>query len=136
MGDETAGRIVVGCLDDESDVVRSEAALALGRLGYRTAAPKLLERLAALPRWSNARWWICQTLGTLGDTAAVEALLAVATNPTDRDVHAFAATALGKLGDPRAVKVLLALQESRDEDVRNAAREAAAALEGSGRSAG
>ena len=122
--------MVVPCLDDESDVVRGEAALALGRLGFRAAVPKLLSRLAALPRWSNARWWICQTLGALGDTNAIDPLLSIASDPTERDLHAFAATALGKLGDRRALEVLQSLQESRDEDVRKAAREAVTALEG------
>ncbi len=85
----------------------------------------LVEALCSAAVWirSNA----AETLGDLGDTRAVEPLIAALKSALDcRDwqVADSAARALGRLGDTRAVETLTHATVADDEDVSESAREA------------
>jgi HEAT repeat protein len=139
-------------LEDESRMVRRDAAESLGKLGDARAVEPLIVALEdkdssvrssaanALGRLGDAcaveplitalgdedqqvRWTAAKALGELGDTHAMEPLI-IALGDEDQQVRWAAAKALGGLGDARAVEPLIAALEDRDRQVRRATAEA------------
>ncbi len=80
-----------------------EASMALAKIG-KSAVPRLL--LALHDR--NTGWYAANTLGEIGDPAAVPKLVDILRNlHYDRDMRQVAAEALGKIGDPTAIPALI-----------------------------
>jgi len=114
VGDPSAARALIDALDTagkaERDVNDANVAIAnaLGALRAREAVPAL-SRLAG-SRDAFTQIAAIDALGAVGDPAAVDTLLAIA---TDDQAEPFgvkkALLALGRLGDPRAVPGVLRL---------------------------
>lgn len=79
---------------------------------------------------------MCETLGELGDKAAVPLLIKVMEQPKENQptiVHRAAATALGKIGDPAAVQALLTVtfrvpDETTSKNIGERAKQALVAI--------
>jgi HEAT repeat protein len=69
---------------------------------------------------SSLRGWAASALGEIGDTRAVEPLIAALQDQVPV-VREWAAQALGEIGDARAVEPLIAALQDEDPDVRKIA---------------
>jgi len=107
--------------NDEEIWVRGTAVVSLG-LGGEKAVPALLELMNDEDR--DIRLQACASLGRIGDTRAVEPLIAkLNAKLNDREYyerHA-AVIALGDIGDERAVEPLIKILNVEDADSRDAA---------------
>jgi hypothetical protein len=86
------------------DVIRRNAAYALGRVGDRDAVEPLIAAL--VDPEIGVRREVARALGRIGDRDAVEPLIA-ALEDSDLDVRLEASYALGRIGDQRAVEPLI-----------------------------
>ncbi|MCP4543059.1 MAG: response regulator [Chloroflexi bacterium] len=137
---------LIATMSDEFWEVRRTAAESLDRLDWK---PKVnhtgavywiakqnwnqcvkLGTLAVKPlivflrdRDNDVRKAVARTLGQLGDTRAVEPLIAVLQDVKVASVGASAAEALGELGDSRAVEPLIITMSDKFWEVRRAAAE-------------
>ncbi len=100
---------LVGCLADAEPVIRQAAAVALGRLGAKSAVILLIARAGDPSR--DVRTAAATALGALGDSRAQSAVLRLLFDPVD-EVRIAAARGLGQLGAGLAVPALGALFES------------------------
>ena len=75
----------------------------------------------------GTRWKAAETLGRIGDPAAVEDLISTLWDDDER-VRLKAAWALGQIGDPRAVAPLRRLYRMENENVREIITEALEAI--------
>lgn len=113
--------------DDESDVMRKEAATALGKIGDERAIEPLIQALK--DENSSIREAAAWALGAIGDAKAVEPLINALEDEV-RDVRIAAIGALGKIGDERAIEPLKEALRDKSWFVRNAAEEALEMIEG------
>ncbi|MFQ5843706.1 MAG: HEAT repeat domain-containing protein [Planctomycetota bacterium] len=91
------------------DTLLEDTALALGLIGRRGTALKLVEMLPAA-RTTRTQGRILIALGHLGNSVVVDPLLRILKNRGEKTiVREFAAVALGLLGDPRERDPLFAL---------------------------
>ncbi|MFH1269298.1 MAG: HEAT repeat domain-containing protein [Planctomycetota bacterium] len=96
-----------GCarhLRSKVPAVREQAAVALGRIGDKSAVPPLVEALKDPEK--GVRREAARALGFIKDARAVTPLIA-ALGDSDRNVRLYAAYALGEIKDLRAVEALL-----------------------------
>jgi len=116
IGDERAVNPLVYALGDECLVVREKSAVALGKLGRPEAGESLISALN-----SNTNLTIIcaiiEALGQIGDTKAVEPLIAFLTHK-ESIIRECTAASLGKLRDTRAVNSLIAALNDEQERVR------------------
>ncbi|MEG4840261.1 HEAT repeat domain-containing protein [Microcoleus sp. B9-D4] len=103
---ETVGPALITLLDDEEELVRSEAVEALGELDYTPAVVPIEYILrndpSALVRASAA-----ETLGYLGEASAIETLeLSLLDTNEDEAVRCYAANSIGLLGTPQLLPKL------------------------------
>ena len=92
-----AGEALLGALNDSDDLVRAEAADALGRLRYRLAGAALAVLLAG-DRSPVVRASAAESLGDIGDPAHLGPVVAAARHDEDEAVRAYSAATLGLLG--------------------------------------
>jgi HEAT repeat protein len=120
---------LIAALDDPSQMVREEAALALGEIGDERAVEPLIERLAE-PETGIVDE-CARALGRLGDRRAVEPLLALLRDG-DRLNRALAARALGRIGvreaAPDIASVLGVCDPATESEVMEACISALGAL--------
>lgn len=116
IGDERAVKPLIYTLNDESMVVSEKAAKALGQLGEKEAAGALISALNSNTNLSIV-CSIIEALGQIGDTRAVEPLIAFLTHKESK-VRECTAASLGKLRDARAVEPLIAVLNDEQERVR------------------
>jgi HEAT repeat protein len=98
----------------------SEATAALVRIGNQSVGPLiaiLMEKDASPQKLATA----ARTLGQIGDSRAVEPLLAILNDKKDFHVQHAVACALERLGDARAVEPLITLLKDNNNDLRKAA---------------
>ena len=101
---EERGRVFVGLLEDESDLVRRTA---LGKLASPGFADHVLGVTPLLQHEdSGTRSIAADVLSIMGRQEAVPALI-VATRDAEEDVRSRSAYALGKIRDPRAENALV-----------------------------
>ena len=91
-------------------------------------APEYAERLAHFIALlsdddESSRWKAAETLGRIGDPAAVEDLTGTLWDDDER-VRVKAAWALGQIGDPRAIPSLRRLYRMENERVQEIIKEA------------
>jgi HEAT repeat protein len=110
LGDTRAVEPLIAVLRDEEELVRQHALRALGQIWQLPD----LTRLGSNDR--SVQEEAAEALGELGDTRAVEPLIA-ALKDKDKGVREKAAEALGKLGEP-AVELLIATLGGNDEIMR------------------
>ena len=125
-------------LSDKDELVRREAAYAVGTTKSLTAVPLLID-LLRFDKVDEVRGAAAVALGTIGNEAAISSLLGVLTGQTAQNkkqkakpeqnpfVLRSAARALGQIGSRDSVPALIAAlaNEQSEDDVR---REAAIAL--------
>ena len=116
IGDERAVKPLVYALIDESLVVREKGASALGKLGRPEAEEALISALNSNTNLS-IMCAIIEALGQIGDTRAVEPLIAFL-NHKEAKIRECTAASLGKLRDTRAVESLIAALNDEQERVR------------------
>lgn len=102
--------------DDSQDRVRIYIIKTLGLLRHRPAVPDLAE---ALPKAAaEVKIALIEALGSIGDPAALPALMAELANAPDAGVRLQAAFSLGSLRDRRAIAPLQARLQDPVPDVR------------------
>lgn len=106
---------LINALEDSDELVRGNAAGALGRIGDRRAVLPLINALEDSDEY--VRKWAATALGDIGDKRAVESLIN-ALEDKDEDVRKWAVYALDRIGDKRAVEPLINALGDKDEDVR------------------
>ena len=116
IGDERAVKPLVYALGDESLVVREKSASALGKLGRPEAEEALISSLNSNTNLSLV-CAIIEAMGQIGDTRAVEPLIAFL-NHKEAKIREYTAVSLGKLRDSRAVASLIAALNDEQERVR------------------
>ena len=102
-------------LKDPNKNLRTNAALALGRIGEARALKPLLDMLSDSD--PDVRSAAAEALGRLGDARALAALLKLLGSENEMDVRG-AAVGLGALGHARAVESLTKLLSSASWEVR------------------
>jgi HEAT repeat protein len=107
------GPWLLTALGDADELVRSNAADALGRVRYRPAGAALAGTLTT-DQSALVRAGAAESLGDLGDPTHAEAVAAAARNDPDEAVRAYAAASLGLLGggDDAAGREMLAAEVS------------------------
>lgn len=97
VGGDDAVKTLIRLLDDphEDLIVRGRAALLLGKVGDASAVMPLIRALEA-PGYQTPMH-AAESLGLIGDTRAIDPLLAIANNSRDR-LREAAVTALKRLG--------------------------------------
>ncbi len=120
MGPEAADALWA-LLEDENDLQRSRAALALAKMGDERAVEPLIKGLKE--GWFLMRSEAVRALGEVGDERAVEPLMEMV-REGDELLRSTAAEALGKIGDERAVEPLVNALKDDEWWVRYAAAEA------------
>jgi hypothetical protein len=118
FGSDTVEKALIGALDDEIEQVRVNAIESLAELEAVQAVPALVDLLAAEevpPRVLRAT---VDTLGRLGDVAAVPTLIFYLEAHEASEPPLNAIWALGHLEDHRSLAVLSRLRESKDPYVR------------------
>ena len=95
-------------------------------------SPEYAERLAHFIALlsdddESSRWKAAETLGRIGDPAAVEDLIDTLWDDDER-VRVKAAWALGQIGDPRAIPSLRRLYRMENEGVQEIIKEALDAI--------
>lgn len=125
IGDRRTARSVLPLLHDSEDAVRKQALNLVAALRCTEAVPELIRTLqtpsdsAFQQRW--ARIDAANALGRIGDTRAVEPLVATLTDP-DAIYRASVITALARLNAPQAATPLRErLQNDTEPNVRFAA---------------
>lgn len=113
LGDARAAEPLLALLNTSSFDIRSAVRNALVQIGPAAVAPSLMR----LGDPKAARSSIVNILGQIGDTQAVEPLLALLNDP-EVAVREAVATALGQLHDTRAVEPLLERLDDPDSAVR------------------
>ncbi len=109
---------LIAILDDDSQLVRSEAVISLGELGCEAAVEPLTKCIDdASPMVRQAA---TQGLGKLGFDSAFAPVLA-ALKHTHADVRFQAASALAEFGAERAIEPLLGAIDDEDGEVAGAA---------------
>ncbi len=136
--------LAIAHLHDPDPDLRTEAAIALGRLGARRAVEQLLESMEGDPE-GEVRIEAARALGRIADPAATERLLRcveadgypecdVIVDDLEYgaawDVQAEALVALGAIAEPRtAPKIIALLNESGNEHLQERGLEALARLD-------
>lgn len=111
---------------DDFVLVAAAARMAM-EMGGADVAKALAGELAKLP--ADKKVLVIQTLGRLGDKAALPALLAAAKSG-EKPVRLAAIRAMPMIGDAAAASALVQLMEDAEADVAKAAQECLAALSG------
>jgi HEAT repeat protein len=93
----TIGQVLVRALDDDDELVRAEAADALGRLHYRPAGDALAALLGD-DQSPVVRASAAESLGDIPDPAYIEQVVAAVQHDPDEAVRAYSAATLGLLG--------------------------------------
>jgi HEAT repeat protein len=117
IGDMRAFKPLLASLKD--NLVREKVEEALVKIGLPTVEPLI----TVLKKQDNDRFvrsGAARVLGRIGDTRAVEPLIA-ALKDEDDDVRGSAAGALGMIGDTRAVEILIESLNNDDSINNNAA---------------
>jgi HEAT repeat protein len=124
FGSDGVEQALIGAIYDQIEQVRVHAIESLAELEAKQAAPALVELLVAEEGSPRVLRATVDTLGRLGDTDAVPAIIAYieAREKTSPPLNAI--WALGHLEDHRALHVLSRLRESSDPYVRWNATEA------------
>lgn len=117
VGGEGMGQLFVTLLDDEDSDVRARSAAALGRIGYRPAAPELMQRLRDTA-WP-VRAMAAKSLGTLRIEAAIPGLCDALRDP-EWWVRANSAEALRMLGSAGR-QALATMRDDSDRFARDQA---------------
>lgn len=115
----------IEALKNEREIVRIEAAAALGMLGDSYAVPHLIESLA--DENFQVRMAATRALGNIGDQTVVPRLIMVLKDEYD-EVREAACEALGALGDQSAIPHLIGAINDKEEGVRVVAATALAKL--------
>jgi len=95
----------VQALKDESELIRREAAVALGEIKDEKAIEPLITALTT-DEESEVRGSAAFALGSIGSEKAIEPLITALTTDEESGVRGSAADALGSIGDNRAVEPL------------------------------
>lgn len=120
---ETASRVALPALHDESDIVRATAASSVIFLPKNEAATALIPLLS--DKSDFVRREAAFALGEVGSDTAAEPLMQALQKDKVFEMRTAAATALGKIGDARAVEPLLKILQRKpiesDEFLRRSA---------------
>lgn len=130
LGDLGAVWVAPALLRALSDLeTAGEAALGVGKLGYRPAVRALVRAAEdeALP--AEAQTQVMWAIGALGDVGVLPDLERLIQGHDDRLLY-LTAEAMGRIGRPEAADALLALLDSKDKDVRDIAVWALEAVSG------
>jgi HEAT repeat protein len=123
-----ADRLLSALRDDKDDMVRANAAFALGELCEPRALEPLLDTLRD-DKSQLLRFVSADALGALGDAGALELLVTTLRSDKEWLARAVTARALGTLGDVRALEPLAdALRVDNNVSVRLRAADALASL--------
>ena len=123
-----AGDVLLEGLNDDSPVVRFAAAMAIGDVGYKPAAEKLLEMAREAEPDRRVLPAILYALHELGDDRYATHLARLLFDK-QKEVRANAALAMGKMGEPSAIEPLRKLlRDEQDVGVQMEIVEAMAAL--------
>ena len=128
LEDPRAADALVSALADASGRVRAAAAQAFAHMPRPAAHAALIEASADVDAW--VRYYAVRSLGTLGDTAALAPLAAIAASDPAMHVRIAALESVGAIGGLPATDILL--RHARDENTDIAA----AALRSLGRTNG
>jgi HEAT repeat protein len=105
-------KVVHAALDDRSDAIVMDAALALGLLGRRSSAKILVEKLRQT-KWEPVQRHMVAALSHLGSTAAIDPLIeTLKTRSLKHTIRESAAAAMGILVDPRERDPLFTIDAS------------------------
>jgi HEAT repeat protein len=116
LGDPCAAEPLATTLRDKDHKVRRVACEALIKIGPPSVDPLI----AALQdgRCHDTRFLAADALGAIGETRAIEPLIAVLEDNGELEpIRQAAARALGKLNDPKAIEALVAALRVQDRDV-------------------
>jgi HEAT repeat protein len=120
-GDEATIDALIVALDDPSDVVRSEVAETLGKVGNERAAEALVKLLDDPD--ATVRYFAAQSLAVLGGDYAVKALVTGLAKYADSAVMLIdILNTLAKIGDKRALNAVQSYIEHPDSDVQTTAQ--------------
>lgn len=114
IGDSIAVEPLIMTLTDENNGVRSNAMIALVKIGKKSIQP-LINTLNCND-WS-LRWQAADILGEIGDSSAVGPLISTL-NDQNMWVRKTAASALGEIGDNRAVEPLKGILTNDDGELK------------------
>ncbi len=119
---ETPFALLIAALHDENVRIRRFAADVLGEMGDTQAVDPLIDGLNDADHLVRQNAII--SLAKLGDERAIDPLIAML-HDNDKFTRWIAVNALNEMGDPQSVELLqIVLEDDRDQDVREAAREA------------
>jgi HEAT repeat protein len=110
---------VAALLQNQNADVATEAALILGEIKDRSAAPPLLAALSTGN--SSLRYSVVYALGEIKDASAVAPVAAVLKGDPEAENRRGAADALGMIGDAGAIEPLIAATADTDSTVRRMA---------------
>jgi HEAT repeat protein len=96
LGDSQANDALISALNDEDNLVRSNAALALGMIGDSNAIDPLIEVLED-DGDSKVRSSSAEAIGQIGDPRAADALIKSVKDDESDSVRSSAAEALKKI---------------------------------------
>ncbi len=123
---EAFDKIIYLLENDESPLVRDNAAFALGELGDKRAVPFLIKALKDPDEW--VRKSATKALGILKSKEAFDAI-AECLNDSSPSVRRTAARSLAQLGDRRAIKLIEPLLSDENVLVKKYAKDAIGILE-------
>jgi HEAT repeat protein len=118
-GPEAAARIAELLTKCRDASVRTEAAIALGKVGTQESIPALLAALDDTEE--NVRWFAVEGLRKLGAVQAVPRISKLLESDDSERVRQIAAGALGELGQPDGAIALSEALSDRNEKVRETA---------------
>lgn len=107
---------LVALLDDSIPHVRSQAALAIGKLGFRNAAERLVNALADPNEWVRVQ--VAEAIGLLAPQELASIVARHLEAEDDVHVKATLVKALGLIGDPKQLPVLILHLDDKDPRVR------------------
>ncbi len=118
-GPEAAARLADLLTKSPHAAVRTEAAIALGKVGSQESVPALLTALDDVEE--NVRWFCVEGLRKLGAVHAVPRISDLLLRDPSERVRQIAAGALGELGQPAGAVALAQALKDRNEKVRETA---------------
>ncbi len=122
-GDRRAVESLITTLREDTELMQSAAADALGWMGDVRAVPALIIALETLPTESAAREVAAEALGRIGEPQAITALVKGLTDGNEW-VRRASAVALGEIGDQMVVDSLTNALDDESAMVQEAAAEA------------
>ena len=109
--------ILIELLNDSDDGVRYNAIIALGNIDDFNDVKPLIRKLKQKRTDPILKSELIFVLGNIGDDKAIDSLINILRNDTDKFVRHHAARALGKIGNQRAIPALTEIA-NREKNTR------------------